>query len=324
MENFLEVKNLAVEVQNNKHYYKALENVSFFAKKGEMVGLVGESGCGKSLTSLSIIGLLPENVKCTGQIFFDGKELLSLSEEEKCTIRGKDISMIFQEPMTALNPLLTVGRQIAEAYFEHHACTRAEAAEAALAMMKKVGLSRVESLFNEYPHRLSGGMKQRIVIAMALVNRPGLLIADEPTTALDVTIQLQILELMKELNRELSSTVLLVSHDLGVVKEVCSRILVMYSGSIVEEGSTAEILENPLHPYTKKLLDSIPTAKKKGQPLYSIPGMVAPLDKRRADCCPFCDRCSEALDECFRAFPESRTFGGCRVRCFLAGGAAIE
>ncbi len=323
MKNMLEVRDLYVYFQNNVHLNKALEQVSFTAEKGEIIGLVGESGCGKSLTSLSIMGLLPENAVCSGQIEIGGKEFLSLPEEEKCAIRGKEISMIFQEPMTALNPLVPVGRQIAETYAVHHSCTRAKANGEALLIMKKVGLSRAGSLFHEYPHQLSGGMKQRIIIAMALINSPGLLIADEPTTALDVTIQLQILELIKGLNKEFSSTVLLISHDLGVVKEICTRVLVMYGGFIVEEGGTAEILGGPLHPYTQKLLFSIPSASRKGQPLHSIPGIVAPLSKRREGCCPFCDRCSEAKEICFQAVPEIQTIGTRRVRCHLAGGEMI-
>lgn len=319
MKNMLEIKDLCVNIQNNGHSDTALEQVSFTAQKGEMVGLVGESGCGKSLTALSIMGLLPENAVCTGQIKIRDKEFLNLSEEEKCNVRGRDVSMIFQEPMTALNPLISVGRQIAEAYAWHHNCTGAKADAEALLIMKKVGLSRAESLFYDYPHQLSGGMKQRIIIAMALINSPGVLIADEPTTALDVTIQLQILELIKRLNREFSSTVLLISHDLGVVKEICTRVLVMYGGFIVEEGSTADILEGPLHPYTQKLLSSIPAASRKGQPLYSIPGIVPQLDKRRKGACPFCDRCSEAVEICFRSVPEIQTFGTRRVRCFLGG-----
>ncbi|SHH96906.1 peptide/nickel transport system ATP-binding protein [Sporobacter termitidis DSM 10068] len=324
MEQLLDIQGLSVEVLNGGRYYKAVEQVGFQIGKGETVGLVGESGCGKSLTALSIMGLLPETARAGGRVLFRGRDLLSLTEEEKCVFRGRDISIVFQEPMTALNPLVPVGRQIAEAFLLHHTGSRAEAREAAIGMMRQVGLSRAPSLYWEYPHQLSGGMKQRVVICMALINRPALLIADEPTTALDVTIQFQILELIRQLNRTLSATVLFISHDLGVVKEVCSRLLVMYAGLIVEEGGTEDVLRHPMHPYTRQLLASIPTAQNRGRDLYSIPGAVAPLDKRKPDVCPFSDRCAQASAVCFSAAPALRGLNGRRVRCFLAGGEAIE
>lgn len=324
MELLLDVCGLSLEVLSRGGYCKAIENVSFQIGKGETVGLVGESGCGKSLTALSIMGLLPETAKTdAGRIDFRGRDLLALNEDEKCTVRGKDISIVFQEPMTALNPLVPVGKQIAETYMLHHPCSRAVARKEAISMMQQVGLSRASSLYWEYPHQLSGGMKQRIVICMALINRPALLIADEPTTALDVTIQFQILELIKKLNKTLSTAILFISHDLGVVREVCSRILVMYAGYIVEEGRTQDVLENPMHPYTKQLLDAIPTAQKRGRPLYSIPGIVAPLNKRKKHPCPFSDRCAIAIDSCFSAVPELKRYGERKVRCFLLGGVSF-
>lgn len=324
MEHILDVQNLTVEFPGN-HACKALDAVSFQLNRGEIVGLVGESGCGKSLTSLSIIGLLPETARISaGSIHFRDLDLAMLSENEMCDIRGKDISIVFQEPMTALNPLMPVGEQIAEAFLQHRGGKKSDARTAALEMMRQVGLSRADSLFWEYPHQLSGGMKQRIVIAMALINRPELLIADEPTTALDVTIQYQILELIKQLNRSFSTTVLLVTHNLGVVREICSTVIVMYAGYIVEEGEVREVLSNPLHPYTRQLLASIPTPEKRGSPLYSIPGVVAGLDKRKAKACPFCDRCDKAEQKCREAVPELKNSDGSRkVRCFFAGGKAV-
>ncbi len=325
MEKILDIQELTVEVKHDGSYYKALEHVSFQLGKGEMVGLVGESGCGKSLTSLSVMGLLPEAAKITsGRILFHDKDLLAMPEDEKCDLRGKDISIVFQEPMTALNPLIPVGKQIAEAFLTHHAVSKKAAKDAAIQMMQQVGLSRAQSLYSEYPHQLSGGMKQRIVIAMALINHPGLLIADEPTTALDVTIQFQILELIKQLNHTLTTTVLLISHDLGIVREVCSRIIVMYAGFIVEEGDTQEVLHRPLHPYTRQLLASIPTAQKRGSELYSIPGVVTPLHKRKASRCPFSDRCAETCESCFVSVPMLKEINGRKVRCFLTGGEAVE
>ncbi len=319
----LEVRDLSVEITTLAGRFKALADVDMRLPKGEMVGLVGESGCGKSLTSLAIVGLLPAAGRVSaGHILFEGRELTTLTEEQLCQVRGRDISMVFQEPMTALNPLLPVGQQIAEAYWQHGGAGKGkqQAEAAALSMMEQVGLSRVQSLYWEYPHQLSGGMKQRIVIAMALVNRPILLIADEPTTALDVTIQHQILELMGNLSRSLSTTVLLISHDLGVVREVCRRVIVMYAGYVVEQGEVDAVLARPLHPYTQKLLDSIPTPDKKGRPLYTIPGVVAPLAKRKTGCCSFSDRCHKADEKCRTQLPPLEEKGARQVRCFYPEG----
>lgn len=321
----LEVNNLNLGIRIKNNYYNALEDISFHIDYGEIVGIAGESGSGKSLTAYSIMGLLPELARiASGEILLEGKNLLQLKESEKCSIRGKELSIIFQEPMTALNPLMTVGKQIEEAYVLHNKCTKAEAYERTLDIMKKTGLSRIEDLYHEYPHRLSGGMKQRIVIAMALINRPKALIADEPTTALDVTIQYQILEMIKELSVELNSSVLLISHDIGVLREICSRIIIMYSGQIVEEGSAKDILSNPLHPYTRGLLDSIPAQNKKGSPLYSIPGSVMPLVRRNYIGCSFASRCPYASQLCIDSAPAIRQQGNRSVRCFKAGGEMIN
>lgn len=322
MEQILGIENLTVEFHSGSQAFQALDGVSFQLNRGEIAGLVGESGCGKSLTSLSAIGLLPDTAHIVaGHIRFHGLDLTALSESEWCDIRGRDISMVFQEPMTALNPLIPVGKQVAEAFSQHGGGKGNAAREAALNMMRQVGLSRADSLYWDYPHQLSGGMKQRIVIAMALINHPALLIADEPTTALDVTIQYQILRLIQQMNQSLSTTVLLVSHDLGVVREICSRIIVMYAGFIVEEGGVDEVLSRPMHPYTRQLLASIPTAEKRGRPLYTIPGVVAPLDKRKTGDCPFCNRCASARPACRGTVPQLKNLeGGRKVRCLFSEG----
>lgn len=316
----LSVKNLSLSIKSRGKYYKALEDVSFNIKPGEIVGLVGESGCGKSITSLAIIGLLSRNARIdSGEICLDGVNLLNLSEEEMCSYRGNRISMIFQNPMSALNPLMTCGKQIEECYRIHHKdADSKEAKEKTLEIMRKAGLSRVEQLYNEYPHQLSGGMKQRIIIAMALINRPQLIIADEPTTALDVTIQAQILDLLRELNKEFNSMILIISHDLGVIREISDRTIVMYGGRIAESGDTDEILDNPVHPYTKGLIESVPAGKKTGK-LSCIKGFVEPIEKRKNKGCPFAGRCPERKEQCRVTFPDTEYYGTHAVSCHLSG-----
>lgn len=316
----LDILDLTVEIEDQGTYYCALDQVSFQVEPGEIAGLVGESGCGKSLSSLAIMGLLPQTARVSkGSISLGETKLSELTEKQLCKIRGEEISMIFQEPMTALNPLMTVGKQIEEAYLLHHEKDGAAVYKKALEIMKKVGLPRAEELYREYPHQLSGGMKQRIVIAMALINHPGLIVADEPTTALDATIQYQILELIRTLNREFGCSVLFISHDLGVVKELCSKVIVMYAGSIVEEGRTDEILLNPMHPYTKGLLESIPVSSKKGKDLYNIPGMVEPLNQRNTIGCKFAPRCPIADENCYTTQQIMQESNTRRVSCMKAG-----
>ncbi len=322
----LKVKNLTVTIHSRGKDYKALSNVEFEIHPGQIVGLVGESGCGKSLTSLSVIGLLPSAAKIEkGQILLNGQDLYSLNEEQRCTFRGAKISMIFQDPMSALNPLMAVGKQISESYRIHHKMAgKKEAEEKALAMMEKVGLSRVKELYKEYPHQLSGGMKQRVMIAMALINKPDLIIADEPTTALDVTIQAQILDLLKELNEESDSMILLISHDLGVIREVCDQVMVMYGGKIVEHGDTKKVLQEPMHPYTKGLLSSVPDPEKKDEPIFCVPGFVESLEQRKEEGCPFTGRCIEVKEECKKHCPELKRIKDRQVRCNLYGGTGNE
>lgn len=311
----LSIEGLTVDFPLGGKPCHAVKDVTLQVRPGEMVALVGESGCGKTVTALTAAGLSPENAQISrGKILFRDQSLLDLSEGQWEHLRGKEISMVFQEPMTALNPLKKVGEQIAEAARAHGA-SRAEARKRALGMMEQVGLPDAQRLFGEYPHRLSGGMRQRVVIAMALINRPSLLIADEPTTALDVTIQAQILELLKNLNRELGTAVLLISHDLEVVRGLCSRVYLMYAGQIVESGPVEQVLSQPAHPYTKGLAASIPSLEKRGERLQPIPGSVPALEDRPETGCPFFSRCGQRQPACEKASPPLLERDGHAVRC---------
>lgn len=319
----LEVKELEVAFSGGKTSYPALQSISFALREGEVLGIVGESGCGKSLTSLSVMGLLPGGAEVTkGEIWLEGTNLYGLSAEEWCNVRGKQVAMIFQDPMTALNPLVPIGRQIAETALIHMRISRQEARELALDMMKRVGLPRVEQLFREYPHQLSGGMRQRVMIAMALICRPQLLIADEPTTALDVTIQAQILSLLRDMKEETGAAMLFISHDLGVIREISDRVMVMYAGYVVEEAPVEELLNDPKHPYTVGLLKSIPDTGHKNQPLHTIPGRVPALAERGGGC-PFVGRCPHAEPICADKVPSlTESTVNHWVRCHLYERAA--
>ncbi|WP_442598373.1 ABC transporter ATP-binding protein [Neobacillus sp. D3-1R] len=316
----LKIRDLKVSFLAGKKYVAAVDGVSFDLKDGEILGIVGESGSGKSVTSLTTMGLIPmppgkvEN----GEITFDGKDLTNLSEKEWRKIRGNQISMIFQEPMTSLNPLFTIGNQLVEAIRLHTDLSKAEAKIRSLELLKLVGIPRAEGILKEHPHQLSGGMRQRVMIAMAMACNPKVLIADEPTTALDVTIQAQILALMKDLNKKTDTSIILITHDLGVVAEICERVIVMYSGQIVEQGDVRTILKNPQHPYTKGLLRSVPDLRGKKDRLYSIPGSVpAPGTIQKG--CRFAARCESAFGKCFEESPELLPMdkSGHEVRCFL-------
>jgi peptide/nickel transport system ATP-binding protein/oligopeptide transport system ATP-binding protein len=300
----LEIKNLTTELLTDRGVIKAVDNVSFSLEKGEILGLVGESGCGKSMTSMSIMQLLSKkDARISGEVLFESKNLLDMSEKEMNEVRGHHIAMIFQDVMTSLNPLMTVGKQIMEPMMVHLGMGAAQAREEAIRLLDAVGIPMPERRVDEYPNSLSGGMRQRVMIAIALSCRPKVLIADEPTTALDVTIQAQILELMKKIREEYGTAIIMISHDLGVISEMCDRAAVMYCGSIVERGSIDQIFDNPTHPYTKGLLKSIPTLDCEVDELYSIPGIVPPLYNLPKGC-KFADRCHAACEECHAGEPE--------------------
>lgn len=302
----LEVKELKTGFSINGKTYHAVENVSFTLDRGKIVCIVGESGCGKSVLSLSIMNLLPkENAKIvSGEIVFEGKNLVGLSEQEMNQIRGNEIAMIFQEPMTALNPVFTIGFQLQEVLFNHIKITKEEARKKSIELLKQVGISRPETIIDEYPHQLSGGMRQRVMIAMAIANKPKLLIADEPTTALDVTIQAQILDLIREIQEKRNMSVLLITHDLGVVAEMAEEVIVMYAGQIVEQGSVDAIFYNPKHPYLNGLLNSIPRLGEHKERLESIQGIVPSLVNMPQVGCRFADRCPMAREECRAITPQ--------------------
>ena len=299
IQNLLSVSGLRVHFHTDDGVLKAVDGVSFEISAGETLGLVGESGCGKSVTAYSILQLLPVPPAryAGGEIAFRGDNLLALDDKAMRRVRGNLISMIFQEPMSSLNPIMTIGAQITEAIREHRKTSRREARRIAVDMLRRVGIPSAETRFHEYPHQMSGGMKQRAMIAMALVCRPSLLIADEPTTALDVTIQAQILDLLNELQHELNMSVLLITHDLGVVAETCDRVAVMYAGKVVESAPVEMLFESPKHPYTHGLFRSLPTLGERKRQLAVIPGSVpSPLDFPSG--CRFRTRCSLVQEVC--------------------------
>ena len=293
-ENLLEVKNLKTYFFTDGGVVKSVDDVSFNVKPGKTLGVVGESGCGKSITSLSIMQLVetPPGKIVGGEIIYNGENLLTKDKDEMRKIRGGEIAMIFQEPMTSLNPVFTVGQQIMEALMIHTDMDKTKAKERAIEMLKLVRIPLAEKRFNEYPHQLSGGMRQRVMIAMALSCNPKLLICDEPTTALDVTIQAQILDLINELKEKLGTSIMMITHDLGVIAEVADDVMVMYAGKIVEYGTADQIFETPMHPYTHGLMNCIPKLNDEEETrLHVIPGMV-PSPDRMPKGCAFCPRCS--------------------------------
>lgn len=315
----LEVKNLKTFFFTEEGVVKAVNDVSFEVGEGETLGLVGESGCGKSVTSLSIMKLIPNppGKIISGSILFEGQDIVNISENEMHTIRGNKISMIFQEPMTALNPVFTVGHQISEVFTLHQNISKKEAKEKTIELLKIVGIPEPEKRFNQYPFELSGGMRQRVMIAMALTCNPKLLIADEPTTALDVTIQAQILELIKDMQKKYNSAVILITHDLAVIAETVDHVAVMYAGVIVEKTEVKELFKNPMHPYTIGLLNSIPILGQRGKELQEIPGRVPNLiDLPKG--CYFADRCNKRMPICSQQDCELKEVKpGHFVRCFL-------
>ena len=318
----LEIKGLKTHFFSDEGVSPAVDGVDLRVHKGETLGIVGESGCGKSVTALSIMRLIPEPPGriTAGEILLEGQNLLELSADQMRKIRGNRISMIFQEPMTSLNPVYTIGNQIAEAVRLHQKLSPPDALERSLEMLKLVGIPAPERRLHEYPHQLSGGMRQRAMIAMALACNPALLIADEPTTALDVTIQAQILDLMGDLKAELSTASILITHDLGVVAQSAARVVVMYAGKVVEEADVIRIFEAPLHPYTAGLLQSIPRIdrrKTKKERLTEIKGVV-PIPSRLPPGCAFHPRCPKVMEICSRDAPRLKAAGdGHQVRCWL-------
>lgn len=315
----LKVNNLRTYFHTEDGLIKAVDDVSFRIKEGETIGVVGESGCGKSITAMSILKLIPTppGVIEGGEIYFNDKDILKLDSDEIRKIRGNEISVIFQEPMTSLNPVFTIGEQIEESLIVHRQLGKKEAEKVAVDMLKLVEIPRAEEIVKAYPHELSGGMRQRAMIAMAVSCNPKLLIADEPTTALDVTIQAQVLDIMRELKSKLNTSIMLITHDLGVVAEMADYVIVMYAGKIVEEAPVLDIYKNPMHPYTSGLLKSKPVINKIVDKLYSIPGQV-PNPLKMPKGCHFNPRCEMARDICREKQPELKLVEGKhKVSCWL-------
>jgi len=324
----LQTNDLTIAFEVGNQLLPAVEKLNFHIDEGEILGIVGESGCGKSVTFMGVMGLLPDEGKITeGSILFDGNDLVTATEKKMLHIRGNDISIIFQEPMTSLNPVYRVGRQISESLLLHTKLSQEEARNKTLKMMEMVGLSNPERIYRQYPHELSGGMRQRVMIAMALVCDPKLLIADEPTTALDVTIQAQILDLVKRINRETGTSVAFISHDIGIIREMCHRVLVMYAGHIIEVINAEDLMKKMKHPYTIGLVNSIPRPGKKGETLYAIPGRVLNLSERKEGC-RFAGRCEHTMEICREKTPPMYNLGQNHlVKCYLAaeeGGKPFE
>ena len=318
MEPLLEVKNLKTSFKIGKKWVPAVEQVCFHVDPGETLGIVGESGCGKSVTSMSIMRLLPKATTKieADEIILNGKNIANYSDKEMAQVRGTGIGMIFQDSMTSLNPVKTIGKQLDEAFIVHHSCDKNEAKNRSIEMLTKVGIPSPEKRYGEYPHQLSGGMRQRVMIAMALCCNPDMLICDEPTTALDVTIQAQILDLINELKEKTGTSVMMITHDLGVIAEVADDVMVMYAGKVVEHATCDQIFDKPMHPYTDGLMKCIPKLDDDDtKELSVIKGMVPSFDDMPAGCA-FCPRCSEAREICRQKMPELVEAEGRKVRCF--------
>ena len=315
----LQVDDLKVSFQTMQGLITAVDGVSFTVARGANLGIVGESGCGKSVTALSLMGLIsspPGSVEAK-TLNFDGRDLQQLTAEEYRKIRGKEMGMVFQEPMTSLNPVFTIGNQVAETVLTHMKISRLQAREMTVAMLDRVGIPEPEKRINDYPHQLSGGLRQRVMIAMALICKPKLLLADEPTTALDVTIQAQVLDLMQELREDLGMSMIMITHDMGVVAEVAEQVVIMYAGMVVGSATVNDIFKQPLHPYTQGLLYSIPRLDQDVSRLDAIPGMVPDM-LHVPPGCRFANRCRQAIDICHCQCPESvEPEAGHRVRCWL-------
>lgn len=317
----LEVKNLRTWFHTPEGVVKSVDGISFSIERGKTLALVGESGCGKTVTSLSLIKLLPDTAEVNADsIMLDGRDVTKLSKAEARKIRGSEISMIFQEPMTSLNPVYRIEKQLGEVFRLHHpGISKEEVRERSIGILKKVGVPNPEERLKVFPHQLSGGLRQRVMIAISLASDPRMVIADEPTTALDVTIQAQILDLLKQLQRDMNMSILLITHDFGVVSQIADRVAVMYAGKIVEEGSMEEVFADPWHPYTKLLILSIPGIKvTRGKRLETIQGNV-PNPLKFPQGCRFAPRCPYAMDQCHKEQPPEQIVGRRRVSCFLRG-----
>ena len=314
-QNTLEIKNLHTSFFTEKGELKAVDDVSLTVPAGSIVGIVGESGCGKSVTARSVMGLLkPPGRIVSGQILLNGRDLLSLSEKEYCAVRGNEVSMIFQEPMTSLNPVLTIGRQVEEVLILHKKIPHREARAQAVEILNRVGIPDAAQRISDYPHQLSGGLRQRVMIAMAMICRPSLLIADEPTTALDVTVEAQILRLMKDLCAG-GTSILIISHNLGVIAQLCDQVYVMYAGQIVEEADVFTLFDDPRHPYTKGLLEAVTALREDTAHLATIPGVVPNL-LHLPEGCRFHPRCADCSGPCKMSSPDMREISpGHRARC---------
>lgn len=312
-------RNLKTHFHTDAGVVKAVNDVSFSIREGETLGVVGESGCGKSVTAMSLMRLVeaPHGKIKGGEILFEGRDVLKLKENDMRLLRGHQVAMIFQEPMSSLNPVLRIGEQIMEPLIEHLLLTKKEAQERAIELISLVGIPRPEQIFHSYPHELSGGMRQRIMIAIAISCNPKLLIADEPTTALDVTIQAQILDLMRDIKAKLKTSIMLITHDLGVIAEMADYVVVMYAGKVIEESSVLDLFQNPKHPYTKGLLQAKPVINQRQERLYTIPGQV-PNPVELGDNCYFSDRCEFCMDICREKQPVLKANdNGHKVACWL-------
>ncbi len=326
----LSVRDLRVEFDTRDGIVPVIQNLGFDLQAGETLGIVGESGCGKSMTALAVMGLVPGPMGriAGGNISLDGEDLVSAGEQRMRQVRGNEISMVFQEPMTSLNPVYTVGDQIGETVRVHQGLSRREAMNRAVEMLRAVGIPAPEKRVHEYPHQLSGGMRQRVMIAMALACRPRILIADEPTTALDVTVQAQIFDLLQDLQAETGTAIILITHDMGAIAELAERVIVMYAGRKVEDGPVSEILGQPLHPYTRGLIRCVPHLEAdppaERQELMEIPGVVPGLSQLGGSGCPFAPRCGERRPDCNAMPAESDRAGGHSVACWAVPGSGAE
>lgn len=324
-EKVLQVNDLRIQFKSGKNATQPIRGVNFHVNKGETLGIVGESGCGKSVTSLAVMGLLPVKTSeiVSGEILFNNRDISRLKEKEYRKLRGNEISMIFQEPMTSLNPVFTIGEQLSEPLKQHKKMSKSEIRNNIIAVLKQVGLPRAEQIIDEYPHQLSGGMRQRVMISLALLCQPKLMIADEPTTALDVTIQAQILELLKEIKVKNEMSLMLITHDLSVVAEMCDRVVVMYAGEVVEEAEVNELFDRPLHPYTQGLMKSLPSNNERKSKLFSIDGQV-PKPSEIKEGCVFANRCPFAFEKCHSETPSAFYQGKHITKCWLQDPAVKE